>query len=150
MTKYANDMLLKMIDDNFIINFKIEEINNELVFKLGNEKISVSFKDETENSYLLFDYMLQFWTLTNDMKHSRGDHIALHKGEDFEKTIVDFLDEKVFQCVVFRKNFHMNEIRKPRILESHDAVKPIEPIVITVASDEPEKKEEPLTLFDFM
>lgn len=149
MSKYANDRLLNLMESNFGINFKVEEINNELVFKIGNEKISIYLKDETDNDYLLFDYMLKFWTLSDDFKHSRGDHIAIHKGEDFEKTIADFLDEKVFQCTVFRKNFFMNEIRKPRILETHDAVEP-KPIVITVADNESEKKEEPLTLFDFM
>ena len=150
MSKYCNDRLLNLMESNFGIDFKVEEINDELVFKIGNEKISIYLKDETDNDYLLFDYMLKFWTLTDDFKHSRGNHIAIHKGEDFEKTVVDFLDEKVFQCKVFRKNFYMNEIRNPRILETHDVVKPVEPIVITVADNKPEKKEEPLTLFDFM
>jgi hypothetical protein len=111
--KYANDMLLKIIDDNFVINFKIEEINNELVFKFDDEKVCVSLKDETENNYLLFDYMLQFWTLTDDKKHSRGDHIALHNGENLEEKIVDFLFEKVFRGATYKKKVFTNEWKNP-------------------------------------
>ena len=149
MTKYVNDMLLKIIDDNFINNFKIEEVDNELVFKLDNEKICVSLKDETENDYLLFDYMLQFWTLTDDKEHSRGDHIALHKGENLEEKIVDFLFEKVFRGAVYKKKGFTNEWKNP-ISNLSYTFKEAAPVVVTVASDEPEEKEGPLTLFDFM
>ena len=100
---YKNDYLLRIIEDNFNINSEINTIDNELVFYLGDEKVSISLKDETKNDYLHFDYMLKFWTLSKDKKTGRGNHIALHEDVDLEKTIIDFLDEKVFLGKVYKK-----------------------------------------------
>jgi len=133
---YKNDYLLRIIEDNFNINSEINTIDNELVFYLGDEKVSISLKDETNNGYLLFDYMLKFWTLSKDKKTGRGGHIALHEDVDLEKTIIDFLDEKVFLGKVYKNGSFINEWKNP--------------VVITVADNKPEKKAEPLTLFDFM
>lgn len=136
MITYKNDCLLKIIEDNFAIDSIFHFINDEVVFDLNDEKINISLKDETKNDYLHFDYMLQFWTLSKDKKHSRGNHIALHKGDDLEKRIINFLDEKVFKGKVFRKGSFTNEWNNT--------------IVITVADDDKKKKDEPLTLFDFI
>lgn len=141
---YENNYLLELIENNFNINSEINTIDNELVFYLGDEKVSISLKDETNNGYLLFDYMLKFWTLTKDKKTGRGGHIALHNTADLEKTIIDFLDEKVFLGKVYKKGSFTNEWKNPV------TYKEPQPVVIKVADDDKKKKAEPLTLFDFM
>lgn len=134
MTKCETTLILDVFKRNFNFTGDITVNKSEFEIKLDNEKIQVGLYNEKENSYLMYDYLVWFWSRTEDLSNGRGKNCAINYDEkDFETRLVDFMDEYAFEHKIPRNG----TVAK---IEVHEEV----------IKKEEKPSNEPLTLFDFM
>lgn len=133
MTKCETALILDIFKRNFNFSGEITINQSEFEIKLDNEKIQVGLYNEKENSYLMYDYLVWFWSRTEDLSNGRGKNCAINYDDTFETRLVNFMDEYAFEHKI------------PR----NDTVAKIE-VQKEVKKEEPKSSNEPLTLFDFM
>lgn len=143
INKELTDKLANLLTSRF----ELEDFVNkgyEIEFKLNDETIKCGIHDETDNSYLLYDYNLWYWSCGcyegKSQRLGRGKNIGLLNNDTMEDRIIEFFKREVLGENNFTK-FWKN-IERPVIIEEKD--------VAVKTCIEPDKKEEPMTLFDFM